>query len=150
MSRIIYPGEDDARIGAWVGERIGVTDWGRFKAFGVERDGGLVAGIIFNRYSWPDIAMHVAGEGGHWLSRELLTQLFYYGFHVCNCRRITGLVNANAENVLEFDRKIGFVYEGRARQAAPDGSDMIILGMLRDECRFFKGGEYEKSDRMAA
>lgn len=150
MSRIIYPGEDDARIGVWVGERVGVMDWGKFKAFGVERDGGLVAGIIFNRYSWPDIAMHVAGEGGHWLSRSLLKELFHYAFNVCECRRVTGVVHALAESVLEFDRKIGFVREGRARKAAPDGNDLIILGMLREECRFLEGGENEKSDRLAA
>lgn len=149
MRRIIHPGQDDARIGAWVGERTGQTDWGLFKAFGVESEGMLVAGVVFNQYRHPGISMHVAGEGGHWLSRSLLRELFDYAFNACGCLRVTGLVRADALNVLKFDKKIGFKFEGRIRRGAADGTDLILLGMLREECRFIDGWTYEETDRLA-
>lgn len=37
-----------------------------------------------------------------------------------------------------MDKRLGFVQEGVCRKAL-DGKDVIIFGMLRDECRFLNG-----------
>jgi RimJ/RimL family protein N-acetyltransferase len=136
MKKIIFPGQEDARIGAWVGSRLDIDDWGKFKAFGVEKDGQLIAGVIFNHFRMPSISMHVAGEGKYWMSRELLKHVFTYAFDMCRCTRINTLVRADAESVIRFDDKIGFIREGVVRKGAMDGTDMILLGMLREECKY--------------
>jgi RimJ/RimL family protein N-acetyltransferase len=154
MKHIVYPSEADEFIGRWVADKLGmVGDWGRFKAFGVLKDSELIAGIIFNNYTFTDISMHVASdEKKKWLSKHLLFELFYYAFEVCKCNRVTGYVEASKEDVLAFDKKIGFVQEGVKRKGCINGDDVIVLGMLREECRFLdlKRVSNEKDNRLAA
>ena len=52
------------------------------------------------------------------------------------CRRVTGLVHDNNHDARRFDEHLGFKQEGVLRKAAPDGDDMIVYGMLREECRW--------------
>jgi hypothetical protein len=40
----------------------------------------------------------------------------------------------------QFDQRLGFVYEGCIRQILSNGDDLLIYGMLREECRFLKVG----------
>jgi RimJ/RimL family protein N-acetyltransferase len=39
----------------------------------------------------------------------------------------------------KFDEHLGFVREGVLRKACKDGTNIILYGMLRDECRFIRG-----------
>lgn len=134
MNKFIFPGQDDDRVGAWVGARLGIDFWGEFTGLGVEKDGELIAGVIFNYYVQPSISIHVASESKYWLSRTLLKHIFTYAFDTCKCHRVTTFVRADAESVLRFDAKIGFVQEGVMRKGTLDGCDLIILGMLEEEC----------------
>lgn len=154
MKHIVYPGEADEYIGQWVASRLNmVGSWGMFKAFGVIENGHLIAGVIFNRFSWPDISMHVASDGGkRWLSKHLLFELFYYAFEFCKCNRVSANVDASKLDVLAFDEKIGFIQEGIKRKGCANGNDLIELGMLREQCRFLdlKRGWNELHQQKAA
>ena len=135
MSAIIYGQED--RMLPWACERIGLGKFkGDAKTIGVERDGELVAVVVYDGFSECDCNMHIASDGlGNWLSRELLVRAFAYPFIQLGFRRVTGLVPARNAAALQFDQHLGFEYEGRCRNALPD-DDLIILGMLRENCRF--------------
>ena len=50
-------------------------------------------------------------------------------------RRVTALVPAKNTAALRFDLHLGFKQEGVVRHALPD-DDIIILGLLREDCRF--------------
>ena len=128
------------RCGAWAMERIPAVrhfgGWGEFQAFGWEKNGELQAVVVFNYYSGADICMHVAAvPGKRWMTREFLRTVFAYPFLQLNCRRISGYIPAKAKDVIAFDSHIGFVFEGRKRAALPD-DDLVVMGMLREECRF--------------
>jgi RimJ/RimL family protein N-acetyltransferase len=53
-------------------------------------------------------------------------------------QRVTGYVPASNAAALRFDRHLGFVEEGRLREALPGGEDVIVLGMLKRECRWWE------------
>lgn len=131
--------DDKARCGAWALERIAhVPSWGEwFEAIGLERDAELVAAVIFNLWSGADIAMHIAAvPGRRWMTREFLRAAFRYPFVQLECQRVTGYVPASNADALRFDRHLGFVEEGRMREALPNGEDVIVLGLLKRECRW--------------
>lgn len=141
--RTVY-GEDD-RVKAWVGARVGEEEFGPGHAIGLEQDGELVAGVVFNLYTGPSICMHVAAEPGRrWMNRDFLYRVFAYPFVQLGCHRVTGLVPADNIVARKFDEHLGFVFEGRLRKARSDGSDMYLYGMLKEECRFLKLGSKEK------
>lgn len=135
MNRLIY-GEDE-RLLAWATERIGVAGFRPdAKTIGLERNGELVAVVVYDGFSDVDCNMHIASDGTRrWLNRELLTHAFAYPFIQCRLRRVTGLVPADNEDALRFDEHIGFKREGYHPHATKNG-DLISLGMLREWCRF--------------
>lgn len=79
------------------------------------------------------IEMYVAGGGG--ITRRFLRECFRYAFETCGVDRVTAQVDEDNEKALDLDRRLGFVDEGRIRKGK-DGKDILILGMLRDECRW--------------
>ena len=80
--------------------------------------------------------MHIASDGSrNWLSRDFLAAMFAYPFVQLRLHRVTGLIAASNADSLRFARHIGFRDEGVMREGAPDG-DMMVLGMLRRECRW--------------
>lgn len=135
-NRIVW--NDRERVGDWAIARIPhVTNWGeRYQAIGLERDGELCAAVVFNLYSGADIAMHVAAvPGRRWLNREYMRACLGYPFLQLQVRRISGFVPARNAEARKFDEHLGFKVEGVMRNALPD-DDVIVYGMLREECRF--------------
>lgn len=134
---IVY---DKERLGDWAIERIDamkhVKSWGDFEAVGWEKNGELQAVVVFNYFSGCDIAMHIAAvPGKRWMTREFLSACFRYPFIQLGCRRVSGYVPSKLTHVIEFDKHLGFEYEGTLRHALPD-DDLILLGMLRENCRY--------------
>ena len=138
MKTTIYGQED--KIVPWVGQRIEEDRFGKdCVALGLEEDGELIAGVVFNWYTGPSIAMHVAAEPGRrWLNRDFLHRCFAYPFLQLNCHRVTGLVRVDNLDAQRFDEHLGFVKEGVIRQGADDKTDFILYGMLKDECRWLE------------
>src|SRR3546814_3611823 len=63
-SKVIVVGQKE-RVAAWVSSRLRRNcDWVNYEAIGLEQDGELVAGVIFDGYvAGARCCMHVAGEG---------------------------------------------------------------------------------------
>lgn len=129
---------DRDRLGAWALERIPHTDtWGEwYQAIGFERDGEIVAATIYNHYTGPNVMTSIAGAPGRrWLTRGYLLAIFRYPFEQLGVRRITALVEAHNADSLRFVRHLGFKREGVMRHGAVN-DDLIVFGMLREECRY--------------
>ena len=106
---------------------------------GVESDGELIAGVAFENYTKTGISIHVAAlEGRHWLSKDFLFRVFAYPFLQLGCHRVTGLVRVDNLKAQKLDEHLGFVREGIIRRGATDGTDFIMYGMLKEECRWIK------------
>jgi len=138
MKTTVYGKED--LVVPWVGARIDEDDFGVGPiALGLEDDGELIAGVVFNLYTGPSIAMHVAAQPGRrWMTRDFLFRCFAYPFLQLQCNRITGFVRADNLDAQRFDEHLGFVREGVIRKGATDGTDFILYGMLKEECRWLE------------
>jgi RimJ/RimL family protein N-acetyltransferase len=128
-------GEDD-RVAQWAAARIGVK-FQKCTAIGVERNGELIAAVVYDRYSGNDLCMHVAAiPSARWATKDAMYRFFAYPFLQLGVTRVTGLVAADNAAARKFDEHIGFVFEGTMRRGMADGTDLIVYGMLRDECRW--------------
>lgn len=136
MKTVIYG--QDARVRNWVAPKVdedGFSD--SDVAIGLEQDGELIAGVVFNMYTGSSIAIHVAAiPGKRWMTRDYLYRTFAYPFVQLNCRRLTGLVRVDNFDAQRFNEHLGFKREGLIRKACDDGTDMILYGMLKEECRW--------------
>lgn len=137
MSEVVY-GQDE-RLLPWAQERIGVTFRPDAKTIGLERDGEIRAVVVFDNFSECDAQMHIASDGSRaWMSKALLLSAFSYPFNQLGLLRLTGLVVADNQAALDFDQNIGFVKEGYHPKAGPGGKDLISLGLLAENCRFWR------------
>lgn len=134
-TELIYGQED--RLLQWAQERIGVAFRRDAYTIGLEKDGALVAVVVYDGFSETDCNMHIASDGTRaWMNKALLLAAFAYPFTQLGLLRVTGLVPAHNADALAFDEHIGFVREGFHPKAGPGGSDLVSLGLLRDNCRF--------------
>lgn len=136
MGKSVVIGQKE-RVGAWVAERVAQRGaWSNYEAIGLEKDGQLVAGVVFDSYvDQARCCMHVAGEGRSWLNREYLWLCFHYAFEQMGCKVVIGLVSADNANALRFDTHLGFEEVARIPNGSGD-CDLVILAMQREQCRW--------------
>ena len=113
---------------------------GESAAIGLEKDGELVAGVLYDHYNTKSVAMHVAAEGKTSMTRETLKVCFTYPFQQLGVKKIIGMVDSDNQAARRFDEHLGFKLEATLKDAAPKG-DLMFMTMTRDECRFLEGAK---------
>jgi RimJ/RimL family protein N-acetyltransferase len=138
MKRIVW--DQPERVMRFVASRVGETELFGYSAIGLERDGDLVAGVLYEQHNGPNVMMHVASDGSrHWMTPAYMAACFRYPFLQLGVNRVSGLVRADNKDAQRFDEALGFKPEGVLREAAADGTDLILYGMLKRECRYLDG-----------
>lgn len=135
MKRVVL-GQDD-RIGHFVMHYAGGSYVsGRGVGIGLEENGKLLAGVLYEDYNGASVLGHVAAlPGKAWLNREFLWICFAYPFCQLHVKKIIGLVGEKNEAAREFDENLGFVLETALKDAHPDGS-LLVYSMTREQCRW--------------
>lgn len=134
MAARIVHGDD---VCHWVARRAGGTYSGGGVAFGLERDGELACGVLFEDYTGRAMKVHVAKDPDGSISRLWLYAFFGYAFNQVKVHKLIGPIDSNNEQSLTFARRLGFVDEAVIKDAAPTG-DIVLLTMTREQCRFLK------------
>lgn len=129
----------------WAGPRIGTSydprlTWG----ISVICDDGC-ATVLYNEY-YPgiDIRVHAAGEGT-WLNRTTLDIFFGWPFRDLGLRRVSAVAAKKNHKSRNLIKKLGFVEEGCVRKGAENGDNLILFGILKEECRWLKEVENEST-----
>lgn len=135
--RTIITGQKE-RIGDWVAEKIGCgREWRDYEAIGVESDGELTGGVVFDDYvANSRCSMHCAGTG-NWVGREFLFALFDYAFRQLSCKVVVALVNSENIASAKFVSHLGFEEKCRLEGGSPEG-DLIVFTMRKEECRWLE------------
>jgi len=135
-SRLVF-GEDVCR---WTARRTGGEYYaGSGQGVGLEKDGELIAGVLFDNFNGRSVQMHVAAvPGRRWMTREYLRFCFSYPFDQMGVNKIIGLVDSTNVDAMRFDLHLGFEQEAVIEGAGRFG-DLHILTMTREQCRFLKG-----------
>lgn len=116
----------DERVALFVADRLGFGLCPPFTAMGIEREGEIIGGVVFNNFEGGSLHVTVAGEG--W-TRSFLKAVGYYVFDMLGCRRMTALTEYPA--VVDLAQRLGGQVEGKLRDHFGDGRDATILGILR-------------------
>jgi RimJ/RimL family protein N-acetyltransferase len=143
MAKRILAGADEL-VAEWITQRIPDSCFGAtpYVAIGLVNEvGAIIAGALYDEYRRVDIFAHLAAvPGRRWMTREFLGEIFRYPFQQLGCTRITSPVAASNADCIRFVEHLGFQLEGRLRKRTSGGGDLLIYGMLREECRHLKTG----------
>lgn len=139
MGRNIVAGPE---VGRWVTRRAG----GQFSpeaatAIGLETDGKIVAGVMYENCNGRSLVAHMAIEGR--LTRYFIWAIFDYAFRQNGVNKVILPVPSTNTKSIRFVKHLGFSEECRIKDAAPHG-DIIIYTLEKSECRFL-GDKYGKA-----
>lgn len=118
----------DIRVAQKVGEIIGVEFSSPFTCLGIERDGEIIGGAVFNVFEGNDCHVSVAGKG---FNRGFLVEVGHYVFTVLGKGRMT--VVTEQPRIVRIAERLGGKVEGLMRNHFGEGRDGYIVGILKEE-----------------
>lgn len=132
--RLIF--DDNARVAAWCQERIvHFAGWGSDpKAIGYEIDEQLQGGVVYTNYSQANVFASIVLDKP--ITKRFLYSMFYCPFVQFGVNHISCAIEASNTRSLNLCGRLGFIEEGRMRESAVNGEDVIMMGMLHSECRW--------------
>jgi hypothetical protein len=123
----------------WALDRIGLRNpWHHARAIMLFDDDELRMVAAFTDYNGISVGMHIASEGKMHRGedvRNFVRVCFRYVFEQLKVRRAMGLIASSNPDCVRLALRLGFKVEGRMREAADDGSDLVMMGMLKRECQ---------------
>jgi hypothetical protein len=126
---------DHERIGRWMDEQ-NACHWVKGnKCIGLEKDGELIAGVMYEGFNGASIQAHVAVKDR--LTREFLWFIFYYPFEQLKANVIIGLVPEFNKKSHKFVEHLGFIVTARIPKAHPSGC-LLIYTMYKHQCQWLR------------
>jgi hypothetical protein len=125
--------QEHQRVGEWI-DRHGSANWQEGSTcIGCERDGELVAGVMFQQYNGASIYAHIAITGR--MTKDWLWFIFYYPFVQLGCHVIIVLIACGNRKARAFVENAGFVLRTMLPDADPSG-DVCLYILQKQDCRF--------------
>lgn len=121
----------DERVARFVSDRLGFGLCPPWTCMGIERDGKIIAGVVFNNFEGADVHVTIAGSG--W-TRAFLRAVGHYAFGTLGCERITAVTER--ADVAGLGLRLGGLIEGRLRSHFGPGRDALLVGILASEYAF--------------
>ena len=135
MRKVIL--DQPQRVGQWVTEQQGKV-WSSMAgaAIGVEENGQLIAGVIYESRTRASLHAHIAALLGRtWPTREYLKLGFGYPFIQLGCSKIIAMVGEKNLAVQRLQKHMGYKLEATLvsfhEAAAP-----VIYTLAREDCRW--------------
>ncbi len=119
-----------SEVAAYVASRLETNFYPPFTALGVERDGQIVAGIVFNCWTGPDVQLTIAAETGR-ITRRFLRRVGLYITNELGCIRAT--IETEQQHVVEMAIRMGGQIEGTKRDLYGEGRDGTVIGVLKKD-----------------
>lgn len=146
MRRIVT--EPQEKIAEFVAKQIGYEPHRtKYSAIGLEKDGELIAGVIYTDFNGNNLTAEICGIG-NWLNREFLWYMFYYPFVQANASRLTATIETDNKKSHNMARRLGFTHEATLQRAGRFG-DLHVYRMFREDCKWLKES-YHVSIKKAA
>lgn len=115
----------DERVALFVAGKTGTRIIPPWTAMGIEHDGEVIGGAVFNHFTGPDVHMSAAGRG--W-TKGYLADVGQYLFGQLGCIRVT-VITEQAKVVRQAER-LGGKVEGLMRNHFGPDRDAFVVGIL--------------------
>lgn len=132
---------DKERISDFIRERTNNNIFFKdYSALGVEKDGDLLFGVVYNNYREHDgdIELNIAIGTPRCVTKNTIRMVLDYPFNQLGCVRVTCRCSSDNEKIIKFLDGIGFTREGILRKAFGRKTDTVIFGMLKEECHWLE------------
>lgn len=136
MAKSLVIGQRE-RVSEWVAPRVGrATPWYGAEGIGLEQDGELIAGAVFDGYvPRGRMSLHVAVAHKHAANKEFLLAMFDYPFRQLGVNVLLNPVGSKNEVSLKATKHLGFDELVRIPGGSGD-EDLVLFLMRRENCKW--------------
>lgn len=118
----------------WIHRRTGIIHVSDVKGIAVELNGKIIGVCACDSWTATSVQIHIAIDNPICLkNNRFQNEVFDYIFNQAGRQIAIGLVPANNEKALRFDRKIGFTESCRIRDGYEMGIDLVIMTLHKSE-----------------
>lgn len=121
----------DARVAEFVGGVIGVTFHPPLTCMGIEKNGSVIGGFVFNIFEACDVHVSAAGSGA---TKGFFAEVGHYVYTVLGCERMT--IITEQVKVVRLAERLGGKVEGCLRGHFGPDRDAFIVGILKHEYKW--------------
>lgn len=122
------------RVGEWVATRIqGSYFADQSQAIGLERDGEIRAGVIYENWNRRSIVVHIAIEKR--ITPAFLAAIFDYAYNVCGVEKVIAPVDEDNLKCRRLVEGLGFEKEAVIKNACV-GGDIILYTHVPYGCKY--------------
>lgn len=121
----------DERVARFVGERIQSLIVPPYTTMGIERNGIITAGVVFNCFTGNDVEVTIAGAN---FTKGFVSAVGRYVFDALGCLRMS--ITTEQPNVINIALRLSAKIEGVKRNHFGVGRDAVLLGILREDWKF--------------
>jgi hypothetical protein len=93
-------------VGVWVAEQTTGSYHCNSSAIGLEREGQIVAGVIYESFMDTTITCHIAVAGR--MNKTFIAAIFNYPFIVCNVEKIVVPITEENDKSIKLVKNMGF------------------------------------------
>ena len=134
----------------WALKRIPVVQkFGPNVCIGVGDGKNVIAAAIYYDYDGYNMQMAFAADTPRAITRKVIRELLSYPFHIAGVARLTNFVEATNAKSIRITEGVGFKREGLIRRGYRNGSDMIVYGLLPEDCEQWIGKVVHRSEMAA-
>lgn len=128
--------DDNERVAAWCEQQIEhFSGWGSDpKCIGYELDGEIRGGVVYTNYTRANVFASIALTAP--MTKRFLHAIFWCPFEQFGVRHISCAIEESNLKSINLCSRLGFSLEGRLRESAINGEDVLMMGMLKRECRW--------------
>lgn len=126
------------KLWAFMNARMGIPWSSDFRAIGVVRGDLLCAVVGYNGFMGRVCFMHSAIDDPSVIDRTFVRAIFEYPFDQCGVKYIFAAVDEKNQQALDIDFRCGFELYDTLAGGAEEGSDLLLLRLTRDNCRWLK------------
>lgn len=134
----------DETVAQLVAKELGINFCPPFVAIGIEKDGSLIGGFVYNNYNKHNIEISWYGPGT--LQRHILRAAFYnYPFAQLNVLRLTAATKRSNKLVCRLLPRLGFTYEATLKNyfGPAKSDDAIVYRLTEQDAQKWKGKSNE-------
>jgi RimJ/RimL family protein N-acetyltransferase len=131
MPRLVF---DIPRVFDFMATKMPMKKIDDMKVVGLEHEGQILAGTLYERFNGHNVWVHIAAEQGRGgLHREFVWYCLHYPFEEMKVARMTAYIDASNTASRRVAEHLNFSQEAALAGAANDGGDAILYVLWKKD-----------------